>query len=55
MLLCTNNFSIDEFLEVAPLSYTLYVHRLQICDYIIKFLLRFKLLLLVLQYMCVFE
>ena len=27
MLLCTNNLSTDEFLEVALLSYTLYVHR----------------------------
>ena len=27
MLLCTNNLSTDEFLEVASLSYTLYLHR----------------------------
>ena len=27
MLLCTNNLSTDEYLEVASLSYTLYVHR----------------------------
>ena len=41
MLLCTNNLSTDEFLEVALLSYTLYIHRRYKFDYIIKFLLGF--------------